>query len=896
MYHEDRETEGDWTVVRYGRRRGRHNEPPYPPDQRAPQQYQRQRPRYQRDSYADVAQRAPDRRGGPRLRNNGGQNNRYAERSADRGTRRGPPRPRSFAPRFQRPKYSNNNNRYFNNNQHNTFQSNEGARQFPRSDDPLFPNKCRILHRIIKAAHHFTNINLADPPITIARMTKQLATFIKPAIPTTDTQSLIDGNAKNWEHTTLVILQDHYEAVIKREIESLHSLNSPDWSAPFDVASAWARRDFGRRLHPETLVEAKEAVVDWMAVLLTEDPQPAPAVSAPTVTTTRSNSSLHPLRRVRPGDAAEPLSTTTTHNFEAQAPPEPQRPTTAVTRTIRAQVLPEPAHPTAAAAAAAAPDPVSVHIVEAQILPEPRVAELVVTAPPSPVAVPEQPRTLPMVPNLMDTPIEVNFDLGTLSPSTPQSTPGGSQRGTPDTPSTQRSQPLPQRPLRLFASRPETSPGSEAAASASASAASSPAASAAAAVDPQPRGWAPNYRNPCVIQNTDAVIELSQESLEQLMQQEPERPSSRIQEDLRRVPLTPSSTSRLRTAVQTQLIQTATTSVSSQRTPPQQVPLRPTRHRSTMRKAQEWSLRVAKKWLIIGDSNVAKLPEHDNVHLQIDAFPGATFRNAELLMEKTSCDVTVEKVILSFGINNRVQKTQETAIKQLQRAVNNVKRTFPSADIFVPQVNFSTSLPSKEKLRLTHLNAAIARMLLQERVKDGTISLWAVPLDPSKPEAALNGRPHGGKQAGAEAPGLTYFSFPIAEREAIRLRAKRASIVRELAALRSTKPEPPMVSYLDMGILQPLDVIQEESEEEEEDQDQASPRASRGAGEGKPGSPDPAGLTGPRMTSTPVHGSPRGLAAPCSGCQALTERLLLLERKDFLSSCSFRHTESLYGC
>lgn len=119
---------------------------------------------------------------------------------------------------------------------------------------------------------------------------------------------------------------------------------------------------------------------------------------------------------------------------------------------------------------------------------------------------------------------------------------------------------------------------------------------------------------------------------------------------------------------------------------------------------------MTRKWLIIGDSNVYKLPAHNIEDLQVDAFPGGTFRNADLLMNKTTSEVTVQKVILAFGINNRVQKTQETAIKQLQRALRSVRLTFPSADVFVPQVNFSGDLPPKEKLRLTHLNTAIARM------------------------------------------------------------------------------------------------------------------------------------------------------------------------------------------
>ena len=50
----------------------------------------------------------------------------------------------------------------------------------------------------------------------------------------------------------------------------------------------------------------------------------------------------------------------------------------------------------------------------------------------------------------------------------------------------------------------------------------------------------------------------------------------------------------------------------------------------------DWDLHVSSKWLIMGDSNIASLPEHDIQDLQIDCFPDSHFRHAQALLEKTT--------------------------------------------------------------------------------------------------------------------------------------------------------------------------------------------------------------------------------------------------------------------
>lgn len=133
------------------------------------------------------------------------------------------------------------------------------------------------------------------------------------------------------------------------------------------------------------------------------------------------------------------------------------------------------------------------------------------------------------------------------------------------------------------------------------------------------------------------------------------------------------------------------------------------KHVITQRKMVEWGLSVNKKWLIIGDSNLSKFPVFSIADLQVESYPGANFRHAQEVLSKATVHTTVEKVVLAFGINSRRQKPKETTVKQLQGAVRTAKRSFPYAEIWVPLINYSSSLPVAERHNLQKLNAHIQR-------------------------------------------------------------------------------------------------------------------------------------------------------------------------------------------
>ncbi|GAA6073385.1 uncharacterized protein LOC124382477 [Tachysurus ichikawai] len=137
----------------------------------------------------------------------------------------------------------------------------------------------------------------------------------------------------------------------------------------------------------------------------------------------------------------------------------------------------------------------------------------------------------------------------------------------------------------------------------------------------------------------------------------------------------------------------------------------PNRHINSSRKMIDWKLTVRRKWLVVGDSNLSRIPSFKNPDLQIESYPGATFRHMEAVINKNTPSNDVEHVILSLGINGRMQNAKDTAIKQMQAALRAAKDKFPLAQIWVPEVNFSGRLPTKEQTQLTILNRHISANL-----------------------------------------------------------------------------------------------------------------------------------------------------------------------------------------
>ncbi|GAA6067863.1 uncharacterized protein LOC124382477, partial [Tachysurus ichikawai] len=115
------------------------------------------------------------------------------------------------------------------------------------SDDPDFITKTSTLLNIIKLVHHQNNVS-HEQPIGIKRIERNLSNVIRPALSNSTTQTLIEGNAKNWAYTTMLILKNHYEDALVQEMAKLQHFSSQGWDKCFNTAIVWAKRVLGTRL------------------------------------------------------------------------------------------------------------------------------------------------------------------------------------------------------------------------------------------------------------------------------------------------------------------------------------------------------------------------------------------------------------------------------------------------------------------------------------------------------------------------------------------------------------------------------------------------------------------------------------------------------------------------
>lgn len=638
--------QGDWTTVRYGRRRRRYFSPS---PQRRPSS-----PRYTREnrpvtwsngyrrSYASVTR-------GPRTRHTATRSTRRQDQWSARPDRSSS-RNYNESNQWSRPMRRFQGNRRFRPEHRPRDRTPEkmewwrtptqegraaSTRQragatSPASRDSPFQIKVRILHRLIKATHHLHNVSQEKPPLTIAKMTRTLGSLIKPSTPSDNTTDLIVGNAKNWEFTTVLILRDHYMKVIDSEMENLLALPDRSWKEPFSVAANWARRNLGRRLLAETVQQAEA-----LLIARSSDNEPASSLQHQMEDCQQSHTAATAVENVC--EASPPRSVTSQHlhqiTVEAQIHPRPvsspvremeqlpppqQKLTPPVLQSVatmtetRGDWSPAPRLPPEEGAL----EPVLQLTPSPQPQREKRTSKLIIQ--PEPIFLPTPPSAGPMMTSQLTTTHQLP------STSTPRNLESVSREG-------------------VTSAQPHcTSFGSQ----------------------------------------ERPLLDLDEETLRSLLQ------------DSTGPQLEPGTTT------QASLLQSSVTMSSA-------IVRRPMRHVNTLYKVKNWSLTVRHKWLILGDSNVSRFPPYKIPHLQIDSFPGATFLHLKGVLDKLEPDSQVQILILSLGINNRTQKSPETSISELRKLMTVAKSKFPQATVWVPIISFSRSLPRKEQNHLHVINRFI---------------------------------------------------------------------------------------------------------------------------------------------------------------------------------------------
>lgn len=493
---------------------------------------------------------------------------------------------------------------------------NQGRQQQPT--DPKFAKLVRQLHSVIKLVHHLQNVSQKPgkpEPVMISRMVENLSTMIKPACPNQKTKDLIDGNARNWGHTTLIILEDHYTAMLEDVLSELSGTLPSDWQTAFEVATRWAKKNLPR-ITQEVIDHAEASVTTCTEVEIDLETQPTPA---PQNTEQQTEDVHEPPQQTRPQKQTQtrpPRAKTVT----ISAPHVSKKQTVGTMTDGVSDWTPEPPQ-------------------DGRAEPSVQATPLMEHRDPRP-----QRQGRRATRGVVVQADSFDFDIVDIGEGIDRQGATPAQRLLP------QFEPLGGEEDNRLDSTPPLIPS---------------------VVDTRPQ---PGNQNRIQV---SAMVHLDPTA----HQDSPDLEWSPLFDD-------------------------GSGDVTST---PMQFKNKVTRHINTDRKMVDWTLSVNKKWLVVGDSNLARIPPFTIRDLQIDSYPGGNFRHAQAFISTATSQVTVEKVVLAFGINCRLQKPKQTAIKQMQAAVRAAKRQFPYSEIWVPVINFSTLLSSEERTNLQILNGHIER-------------------------------------------------------------------------------------------------------------------------------------------------------------------------------------------
>lgn len=133
-----------------------------------------------------------------------------------------------------------------------------------------------------------------------------------------------------------------------------------------------------------------------------------------------------------------------------------------------------------------------------------------------------------------------------------------------------------------------------------------------------------------------------------------------------------------------------------------------TRHEHYGEKYRNWFLVPTRSILILGDSNMSRLPRIQDDRVQMDCYSGAQLAHAcHLLRNKTRVSPQVGQVILGFGLNNRTQQNPALLTSLVKRLIMVTKATFPAARVQMLIVNRDEGLSHGVKVNIAQLNKII---------------------------------------------------------------------------------------------------------------------------------------------------------------------------------------------
>ena len=436
----------------------------------------------------------------------------------------------------------------------------------------------RVINTLIVAQHHLGNCNTDRYPTTIRKKEQELTHLIKPAKPTDQTAMFLEGAAKHWAYTTVLILQTHFSTLIENTKTELSTCLTRDFDKAFLIAKGWAQKKLGKRLTPDTVTIAQTIIED-----IREKTHTQTRVVTPQNPGTPHSPLLSPLHSPTP-------SPTTGNQNEEETPGEQTRGPWNETPTT-----------------------------------------------PGPL-------------------VQSQNEFPDLTPRT----------------STRPEEPWMTASRKKKKNRPQRDPNKT-----PPSTAHNPEIQQSLGIPPRPQ------RSPRTRQ-TPPPVDMDQSTQRR----------NRGNRDPERNQETPTQT-------EDNTIPQRETEI--QETTPGTIPRKPRRHAGGKRK-HTWKLTPTHDIIIMGDSNLARIPVITDDRMQIESYSGMNIEWARTVIEKMAVSTTTSHLIISVGINNRNQKETRTSQKALEGLRKATETTFPNADRRIVVINYAEGLQLEEKRILTGIN------------------------------------------------------------------------------------------------------------------------------------------------------------------------------------------------
>lgn len=145
----------------------------------------------------------------------------------------------------------------------------------------------------------------------------------------------------------------------------------------------------------------------------------------------------------------------------------------------------------------------------------------------------------------------------------------------------------------------------------------------------------------------------------------------------------------------------------------------PTKRHCLTSPKSSWRTPVCKEAImIVGDSNIARLPPNTPSNWSTHCYPGAKIEDIDQILSKIYTDLTPRDVIIYAGINNHADRLSPArAEKLITHLLDTAQEAFPNAKIHLPKIAHGFISNTPESNTMFHLETARNQLIPRQKIR-----------------------------------------------------------------------------------------------------------------------------------------------------------------------------------